>query len=162
MQMPQLHPQEQERLRVVQQLNILDTPHDERFDSITQAAKDRFQVCMSAVTILDDKREWYKACSGDICPVQRQGSRDVSFCGHALLAKNIFIVEDTLKDERFKDNPMVVNPPRIRFYAGIALLERTSHLPVGVFCIKDLLPRSLLAEDIGDFLEFGRRVESLL
>ncbi len=156
------HPQETERLQVVEQLNILDTPTDSRFEIITQQAKERFQVAMSAVTILDATREWYKSCAGDICPIERQGGRDVSFCGHALLSPSLFVIQDTLKDERFFDNPMVVNAPHIRFYAGMALLEYKSHLPVGVFCIKDTKPRVMTSQDVGDFLEFAHRVEILL
>ncbi len=157
-----LHPREEERLKTVQGLNILDTPVDERFDVLTREAKARFGVSMSAVTILDANREWYKSCAGEICPVERQGSRAASFCSHALLAEHIFIVADTLKDARFADNPMVLNPPYIRFYAGVALIEPKSHLPVGVFCIKDTSPRKLSTQDIGDLLGLARRAEALL
>lgn len=162
MEVAPLHSREKERLQAVQGLNILDTPVDERFEALTREAKARFGVSMSAVTILDATREWYKSCAGEICPIERQGGRNESFCSHALLAEHIFIVADTLEDARFADNPMVINPPYIRFYAGVALLERKSHLPVGVFCIKDTSPRKLSTRDIGDLLDLAHRAEALL
>ena len=111
---------EDKRLEAVHRLAILDTKPEERFDDITKEAVERLHVPISMVTILDSKREWFKSCTG---LNETEGERAVSFCGHALMAKNMFIIEDTYKDPCFADNPMVVGPPFIRFYAGFALFE---------------------------------------
>ena len=150
---------EEKRLEAVHKLAILDTEPEERFDIITREAIIKLNVPISMVTILDSKREWFKSCIG---LDQKEGDRDISFCGHALMAQNIFIVEDTLKDPRFEDNPMVVGPPFVRFYAGVALLDQKTHQPIGVFCVKDTKPRTLSMEEIGLILELGSRAEKEL
>lgn len=147
---------EEERMIAVHSLAILDTEPEERFDKITKAAVEKLHVPISMVSIIDKDREWYKSCVGlDM----KQNGRDVSFCGHAMLAKDVFIVEDTLLDERFKDNPTVIGKPFIRFYAGVALHEKETHLPVGVFCVKDTKPHSLTAEEVDAILQFAKETE---
>jgi len=140
-------------------MNILDTEPEERFDVITKEAINFFHVPISTISILDKDREWFKSCQGLNA---REGDRSISFCGHALLAEKIFIVEDTLKDLRFADNPHVTGEPHIRFYAGIALHDPKTLLPVGVFCIKDYEPRKLTPQEISMFIDLGQRAEDEL
>lgn len=150
---------EKERLEAVHQLAILDTKPEERFDLLTREAVNKLKVPISTVSILDEKREWFKSCVG---LDKQEGERAVSFCGHALLATNIFIVEDTLKDPRFADNPMVVGSPFIRFYAGMALFDHKSRHPIGVFCVKDTQPRKLSPEEISILIDIAERAEKEL
>lgn len=156
MQKAQQHSREQARLNILNSLNILDTKPEERFDKITKLALERLHVPISTITIIDEKREWFKSCQG---LTQRSGSREESFCGHALLASDIFIVEDTLKDQRFLKNPHVILNPHIRFYAGMSLKHKETNLPIGVFCIKDNKPRKITTEEIGIFLELAKEAE---
>ncbi len=147
---------EQDRLCAVLGLKILDTATEERFDLITREATKLFGVPIATITIVDRDREWYKSVVG---LEKRQGPRDISFCGHALLQEDILIIEDTLENSAFKDNPMVIGEPRIRFYAGKSLYDWEKHLPVGVFCIKDYAPRRLSDKEINDFLILASRAE---
>lgn len=150
---------EPERLKAVQKLRVLDTTPEERFDAITREAVKELKVPIAIVTIVDSGREWYKSCQGlDV----KEGGRDVSFCGHAMLADTIFIVEDTLKDERFKDNPQVTQTLGIRFYAGVSLHDLATGLPVGVFCIKDTKPRVLGVSEIDTLLRLATKAEEEL
>ena len=150
---------EKDRLCAVQDLKILDTESEERFDRITKAAIAKFSVPISTITIVDKDREWYKSAQG--LTVQ-QGPRETSFCGHALIHEDIYIVEDTLKDPVFADNPMVIGEPFIRFYAGKSLHDKKSGLPVGVFCIKGLQPRKMNMADIDNFLQLAEEAENEL
>ena len=150
---------EKERIEAVHRLAILDTGSEERFDVLTREAVLKLKVPMSMVSILDSDREWFKSCIGYD---KKEGNRAVSFCGHALLATNIFIVEDTLKDERFADNPMVVGEPFIRFYAGVALFDHKTRQPIGVFCVKDTKPRKLSTEEIGIIIDLADKAEKEL
>lgn len=150
---------EKERMEAVHKMAILDTEPEGRFDNLTKEAVEKIKVPISTLTILDSKREWFKSCQG---LDQKEGDRAISFCGHALLAKNIFFVEDTLKDPRFADNPMVVGKPFIRFYGGIALVDHKSGHYVGVFCIKDTKPRTLSAEQVDIFVDLADRAEKEL
>ncbi|OGI71064.1 hypothetical protein A3B84_02885 [Candidatus Nomurabacteria bacterium RIFCSPHIGHO2_02_FULL_35_13] len=150
---------ENKRLEAVHRIAILDTEPEERFDVLTREAVDKLKVPMSMVSILDSNREWFKSCIG---LDKKEGDRTVSFCGHALLATNIFIVEDTLKDLRFADNPMVVGFPFIRFYAGVAIFDHETHQPIGVFCVKDIKPRKLTTEEVGIIIDLADRAEKEL
>lgn len=150
---------EDKRMEAVHQMAILDTKPEERFDVITREAVGKLKVPISTVSILDSNREWFKSCVG---VDQKEGNRAVSFCGHALLATNLFIVEDTLKDPRFADNPMVINPPFIRFYAGIAIFDHKTRQPIGVFCVKDIKPRKLNGAEMTILLDLAERAEKEL
>jgi len=148
---------EKERLCALQGLKLLDTATEERFDVITKKAIEKFAVPISTITLVDKDREWFKSVQG---LAQTEGPRDISFCGHALMTEVLFVVEDTLVDPRFADNPMVKGEPHIRFYVGKSLYDRKSHLPVGVFCIKDIKPRKFSLVDIADFLELAEQAEA--
>lgn len=134
---------EKERLLSLHTLGILDTKPEERFDRITRIATEIFNVPISTLTLVDSKREWFKSCVG--LPV-KEGDRAISFCGHALLAKDVFVVADTKKDKRFADNPMVIGKPFIRFYAGVPIMDVRGER-IGVFCIKDTKPRKFPKSD---------------
>jgi len=147
---------EEKRVCALMGLNLLDTASEERFDKITREAIRRFSVPVSTITLVDRDREWFKSVQG---LRNREGARDISFCGHALMSEVILIIEDTLSDPRFADNPMVKGDPHIRFYAGKSLYEKESHLPVGVFCIKDYKPRKFSLEEMDDFLILAEQAE---
>jgi GAF domain-containing protein len=152
---------EKERIEAVHKMAILDTESEERFDSLTREAMEKLKMPMSTVTIMDSNREWFKSHPGI---EEQEGLRENSFCGHALLARDIFIVEDTLKDERFFDNPMVIGKPFVRFYAGVALFDRKhkTGLPIGVFCVKDTKPRKFDVEEIQILIDLAIRAEKEL
>lgn len=151
---------ESDRMKRVRAMGVLDNLEpDPRFDELTKMATERFDVPISTLTILDEKKEHYKSCYGlDV----KEGERAISFCGHALLAKDISIIPDCTKDERFKDNPMVVGAPFIRFYAGIALYDYSTRFPIAVFCIKDTKARQLSVKETGLFLSIATRAEEIL
>ncbi len=144
---------EERRLAAVQALHLLDTPAEERFDRITKRAVKELHVPISTITILDKDREWFKSCQGVL---QREDDRTLSFCGHAMFAPGLFIVENTAKDSRFADNPHVIGPPYIRFYAGMPLYGAKTGQSLGVFCVKDTKPRSLTQEELALFLELSK------
>ncbi|OHA15055.1 MAG: hypothetical protein A3H57_02200 [Candidatus Taylorbacteria bacterium RIFCSPLOWO2_02_FULL_43_11] len=146
---------EKERLESLKNMGILDSQPEERFDKYTKEAAFRLHVPISTISIIDADREWYKSCFGI---KDKEGRRDVSFCGHAMLNREIFIVENTLEDERFKDNPAVVGAPFIRFYAGISL-HNSDGFPIGVFCVKDFAPRKLTDGDIATLVDLATKVE---
>lgn len=131
-------------------LNLLDTDPEERFDVITDKALKKFNVPISTITLVDKDREWFKSAKG---LNKKEGPRDTSFCGHALMQEDMMIIPDTLEDYRFSDNPKVINQPYIRFYAGKSLYDRKTNQPVGVFCVKDYEPRYFDKKNISDFLE---------
>ena len=131
------------RIKSVYASDLLDTPPEERFDQLTRCATLIFHVPISTLTIIDANREWFKSCQGLL---KTENDRAVSFCAHALVENEILVIPDTLKDERFADNPMVVGSPYIRFYAGVPVMAADGQR-IGVFCIKDTKPREFSKED---------------
>lgn len=156
MQLAPIPKNDKERVCALDGLKLLDTASEERFDCLTKEAIKRFSVPISTITLVDKDREWFKSMQG---LKAREGPRNISFCGHALMSEIILIIEDTVADPRFADNPMVKNEPFIRFYAGKSLYDKESNLPVGVFCIKDRKPRKMSATDVADFLDLADRAE---
>jgi phosphoribosyl 1,2-cyclic phosphodiesterase/CheY-like chemotaxis protein len=141
---PPLLENETERLAALYNLGILDTEPEERFDRITRIAAAAFDVPVALVTLVDEKRQWFKsACGAGI----GETSRDMSFCAHAIAERSVMVVPDALLDERFADNPVVVNDPRVRFYAGCPLVLDDG-APVGTLCLVDTRPRELDAAAI--------------
>jgi GAF domain-containing protein len=126
-----------ERLRVLRELLILDTPPEERFDRIVEFAASEFDMPIALVSLIDEQRQWFKARVGlDVC----ETSREISFCGHAILQSELFEVLDAARDPRFHDNPLVVGAPFIRFYIGAPLIL-PSGVTVGTLCLIDTRPR---------------------
>lgn len=152
---PPLPQNESSRLNSLRCLGILDTPPEERYDRITRLAKTIFNTPIVLVSIVDENRQWFKSCQGLSAS---ETPRDISFCGHAILKKEIFIVEDASSDPRFADNPLVSEEPRIRFYAGAPLASPDGKL-MGTLCIIDRKPRKLSARkkiilrDLADLVE---------
>jgi GAF domain-containing protein len=132
----------------VNRLGLLDGKPDGRFDLLTKRAVKELHVPISTLTILDPQKEHYKSSQG---LDEKDGERAISFCGHALLMKDLFIIPDTAKDHRFANNPMVIGKPFIRSYMGMALYDLKTGLPVAVFCVKDIKPRDFSMDEIDAF-----------
>ncbi|MDH4132624.1 MAG: sensor domain-containing diguanylate cyclase, partial [Gemmatimonadota bacterium] len=155
MQKPDTPPDEQTRLEALRALNILDSASEERFDRLTRMAKRMFGVPIALVSLVDANRQWFKSCIG---LGVTETSRDISFCGHAILGSDVFMVPDTAADPRFADNPLVLNDPFIRFYAGCPL--RSLQGPkLGTLCIIDQRPRQFGKEDLEALKDLAAMVE---
>eukprot|EP00038_Savillea_parva_P025142 m.46426 g.46426 ORF g.46426 m.46426 type:complete len:704 (-) comp6757_c0_seq1:118-2229(-) len=128
---------EDERLKSLRDLGILDTPSDPRFDRITRVTAAALKVPIAVVSLVDHDRQWFKSIVGLDA---KETSRDLAFCAHAILSPEPFIINDTLHDHRFADNPLVVDGPRIRFYAGCPLILPDGNR-IGTLCTIDIVPR---------------------
>jgi signal transduction histidine kinase len=149
---------DQERVSALKGLHILDTRNEERFDRLTRIAASAFNVPVSRVSLVDTDREWFKSCIGSDVQESR---RDISFCGHAIAQDDVFIVPDAFLDERFRDNPLVLGGPRVRFYAGCPLYTENGY-KVGSFCITDTKPREFTEKDKELLKDLAGVVESEL
>ncbi|WP_317172950.1 sensor histidine kinase [Constantimarinum furrinae] len=126
-------------MAAVKEYNLLNTLPEKDFDVITKLTASICKVPISLVTLLDSDTNFLKSHHG--IPFN-ESPRDISFCGHAILDdSDIFIVEDARKDERFHDNPLVLEHQAI-FYAGVPLRNEEGY-PLGTLCIFDTKPRTL-------------------
>ncbi len=151
---------EKERQVAAMRLGLsADAKPENKFDVLTKEATERLKVPISTFTVLDANREYFKSCQGLDTAM---GERAISFCGHALVSKELFMIPDCRKDPRFADNPMVTGKPFIRFYAGMALYDYMTRMPVAVFCVKDAKPRTFSLKELEIFLSLCTRAEELM
>jgi serine phosphatase RsbU (regulator of sigma subunit) len=146
---------ELERLDALHQLEILDTPREERFDRVVRLAQRLFDVPMVAISLLDENRQWHKANVG---LSYRQTPRTEAFCNRTIQSSGPFVVTDATQDPVYRDHPLVVDKPSVRFYAGQPLAAPGGQL-VGTLCILDDQPRQIttqelaLLRDLADWVE---------
>jgi diguanylate cyclase (GGDEF)-like protein len=146
------------RLATLRSLSVLDSQPEERFDRLTRMAKRMFRAPIALVSLIDENRQWFKSCDGLSVS---ELPRETSFCGHAILGNDVFLIEDALKDERFADNPLVTGEPHIRFYAGCPL-RAVNGAKMGTLCIIDTKPRAFDDEDITALKDLTAMVEAEL
>ena len=134
-------PAEADRLAAVRRLGLLDTVAETRFDRLVDLAATVLGTPIALVSLIDQDRQWFKARVGlDVA----ETARDIAICAHAIEAPGPgpFVVNDTVVDARFADNPLVTDDPRIRFYAGQVVRDRDG-FAVGTLCVIDRRPRHL-------------------
>lgn len=133
---------ETERLNWLKQSGILNSPREDAFDDITRLAAQVCGVPISAVSLIDEERQWFKSIVGLTIS---ETPRDLAFCAHTILTPKTMVIPDATQDERFKDNPLVLGQPEIRFYAGAPLIT-SDGLTLGSLCLIDRVARTLTAE----------------
>lgn len=153
--LPQL---ENERLAELYAYNILDTPPEEDFSDIVELASYICGTPISHISLIDRDRSWHKARKG----LQDQElPRNLSFCTHTVSASKPVIVPDATMDERFANNPFVLEAPGIRFYAGFPLVTAGGH-SIGTLCVVDTVPRALDKEQLKALHLLSKQVMKLL
>ena len=141
--------QEECRLRALYAANLLDTPAEGRFDRITRIARRLTRAPIATITLVDRDRQWFKSQQGIFG--KSEDPREISFCSKAIEGDDLFVVEDTLEDPYFKNNPLVTGKPFIRFYAGKPVHYDGER--IGTLCVIDTKPREMtpkMAQDLND------------
>jgi GAF domain-containing protein len=155
---PPIPKNEAKRLNVLWQYDILDTVPEAVFDDLAELAGHICEAPIALITLVDEKRQWFKARVGTS---MKETTRDISFCAHAILQDELFIVSDASKDPRFKTNPMVTGKAKIRFYAG-APLKSPDGFALGTLCVVDKKARILSDEQKQALRILARHVETQL
>ncbi|CAO1654029.1 sensor domain-containing diguanylate cyclase [Parasphingorhabdus sp. NYA22] len=128
----------------LERYDILDTAEEDSFDHITMAMKMALDVPFAGISFMDGDRLWFKSKSG---AATTDIPRDISFCDFAIAERGPTIVEDTLQDERFSENPVVINSPFLRSYIGVPLVTPDGY-NIGTLCAADIIPRQYSDEKI--------------
>ena len=133
------HPEQAERLRTLYSYDILDTPQEQDFDDIVALASAICEAPISVVNIIDETRQWFKA---EVGLGVRETPLETSICSHVILQDDFVEIPDTLADPRMADNPLCLDDPGLRFYAGARLVAHDG-MPLGTLCVLDNRPRTL-------------------
>jgi len=158
---------EVERLRELNRYQILNTTSEDTFDDITKLAASLSGAHIALVSLVSSDKQWFKSKYG---LEVSETPRDISFCGHAIMDDGPFIIEDAELDERFCDNPLFLNVPHVRFYAGFPLISPKG-FRIGTLCVIDSKKLTLnqtqifmlksLAKHVIDLLELRIKNEEL-
>jgi diguanylate cyclase (GGDEF)-like protein/PAS domain S-box-containing protein len=149
---------EPERLAALRALGLPDGAPTETLERVTRLVSQLLEVPIALLCIIDESRLHALAQVGsEIGTLAREGS----FCSHAIAVRQPLVVEDTLADPRFADNPLVIGPTRIRAYLGVPIHTLGGH-PVATLSAMDRRPRRFGAERVAQVQDFARIVEDCL
>jgi len=146
------------RLRTLDQCHILDTAPEKTFDELTTLAAYICQTPIAYISLVDAQRLWFKSKVGI---ATTETPRQSSFCTYTVNQSDVFIIPDTLADERFATNSMVSSEPFIRFYAGVPLITVEGH-HLGALCILDYVPRELTLAQVDALQKLAYQVVQLI
>jgi len=146
------------RLAALRRLEILDTEGEAELDEIVDSVARIFDAPTALISLVDEDRQWFKAQVGlDL----EQTPRELAFCDHTIRQSGVLLVEDTTADPRFRDNPLVVAAPYIRFYAGAPLVT-SGGAAIGSLSVLDTRVRTASAHQLAMLLTLADQVMSQL
>ena len=148
------HPRESERLRQLEAIHLLDSAPERGFDEIVELAEIVSETPIALISLLDEKRQWFKARRGMSAT---ESPRELAFCSYAILQEEPLIVTNTTQDDRFTDHPWVTGELAYRFYAGFPLRVGDG-LPLGTLCVIDTVPRTLTGVQLTALSALARQV----
>lgn len=134
---------ENKRQSALELYELINETNREEFDRLARLAALICEAPISLVSLLDHDRQWFKGNHG---LAASETPREWAFCQHAIQTETTMVVEDTLIDDRFRENPLVTAEPNIRFYAGAPLFLQGQ--PLGTLCVIDQKPRQLSAQQL--------------
>ena len=135
---------ESQRQRDLERLGVLNHPGDQHFERLVRLASTVLETPIALISLVDGDRQWFLAHHGID---STETPRKMAFCAHAIAGDETLVVPDAQQDPRFCTNPLVIQDPKVRFYAGTPLQSRDGH-NLGTLCVIDRLPRHFSASQV--------------
>ncbi|GGG99809.1 sensor histidine kinase [Mucilaginibacter phyllosphaerae] len=146
---------ESERLVALASYNIIDTVPEEDFEDLTLLASQICQTSVALITLLDDKRQWFKSVVGTHL---KETPKEQAFCAHTITQNaDLMEINDARQDDRFSSNPLVTGDPNIVFYAGVPLINNEGYA-LGSLCVIDTTSKQLTEEQKKSLKILGKQV----
>lgn len=145
---------EDERLASLASYDILDTLEEDDFDEITKLASQICQTPVALITLVDNKRQWFKSAVGIN---EKETPREQAFCAYTILDKEVMVVNDARQDARFAHNPLVTGNPNVVFYAGAPIINEEGY-SLGSICVVDTEVKELNAQQISALKTLSNQV----
>ncbi len=146
------------RLAALQQYAVYGTEPEACYDDIVQMASAICGTPIALISLIGESDLWFKARHGF---PSSTGCRAESICGHAIVQPDeLLLIEDTLLDPRFSNNP-TVQAGGIRFYAAAPLTTDDGHV-IGTLCTIHQQPMQLNESQQHALLALARQVMSNL
>jgi len=158
MQPAPIPPDDAERLEALERTGLLDSPPSDAFNRLTRSVATELKVPIALITLVDEKRQWFLSRVG---MEVSETPRDVSFCGHAVAARETLHVVDAWQDPRFSENPLVTGAPHIRAYLGVPLLDDEGHV-LGTLCVLDRRVRKFSAQEQQILARYAKVVQHVM
>jgi K+-sensing histidine kinase KdpD len=135
--------EDKKRVKSLHETKLLDTQPEYKFDKITKLTKSIFKVPIVLISLVDEKRQWFKSCIGlDLVETNRKDS----ICSLTIKNDEILLIKNTHEDTRVNKNSFVVGHPFIKFYAGYPI-HNVDNYKIGALCIIDTKERNFTNEE---------------
>ena len=150
---------EQKRLEILYQYELLDTESEAEFDNITFLASTICNTPISTITLLDQYRQWFKSKIG--LP-HRESRRETSFCSIALeKSTETIVVEKLMEDVEFRKVGLLNGLTNEGFYAGVPIKDTDSGTILGTLCVIDIVNKTLTSNQIKSLEILAEQVSKL-
>ena len=133
---------EARRLEAVKRTGVMDVDNTDLFIVYNELAKQISNMPVSYTGLIDEERQYFLCHVGMPEDMPESVPREFTFCQYALNSTNPLIVENCKLDDRFKNNPIVTNPPFVTFYAGFPIVNEGG-MVLGTLCVTDIKPNKL-------------------
>lgn len=141
---------------ITQQLSkIIDTPIEDSLNRLVGLSQRMFDVPIVAISMFDEKRQKFNLMnSHEILGVNQDFSLFNQY-----INDDVFIVEDTHNDERFTENPLIIDDTEMRFYVSCPIYGK-KRKKIGAIILLDSEPRSFCLTDLSNLNDIIRLAEA--
>ncbi|WP_214785492.1 EAL domain-containing protein [Exiguobacterium sp. s183] len=140
---PSLDEREIKRIKAILRLEILNTPHEERFDRISRLVAQTFQMPIAFISIMTTDQQWFKSCVG----IELESShhkREWTLCTRVVTSERPIVIEDVAAEAFESESPFL---EQVGFYAGVPLRTKQGHV-IGTLCVVDTKARTFTEENL--------------